>query len=131
MSRVDVCGGLGTRWTESGIPTGGWIKIFPNNTNANASQLYFLSSPLAQGQAYEASITLMGSGSYHLNIWDGGKDNAGPSVTLSPGVPATLTVPFVMGAGSPEFQLRIDGTDGGSGTASVDVTMWNLGIYAN
>jgi hypothetical protein len=130
MVRADVCGGLGTKWQESGVPTGGWLKIFPDNTSSNASQLYYLADPLVAGQAYMASITMVGHGAYHLNIWDGSKDNAGASVTLDPNTPKTFTVPFVVSAtGTPEFQVRIDGNDG-AGTTSADVTMWGLGIYA-
>jgi hypothetical protein len=122
MTATTSCGGPATHWTQTSVQSGQWIKIYPNN---GGGTLYYLATPLAVGTSYTASVTMAGSGTYHLDIWDGAADNAGTPATLSASTATTLTQTFTVKAGSqPEFQVRIDGT----GAVTVDVTMWNLSI---
>lgn len=137
MTSALACGGLATSWKQVGVGVGQWLKFFPDNTSQPSGQLYFVASPLVAGQAYTASITLFGSGTYHLNIYDGAGgagvgDNAGAPVTLDGAHATTLSVPFTMGTGTPEFQLRVDADaqTSATGLASVDVTMWGAAIVA-
>ncbi len=122
MTATTTCGEPSTHWTQSGIQSGQWIKIYPDN---GGGALYYLATPLAVGTSYTASITMAGSGTFHLDIWDGAADNAGAPATLSASAATTLRQAFTVKTGSqPEFQVRIDGT----GAVSVDVTLWNLSI---
>jgi hypothetical protein len=122
MTATTTCGEPSTHWTQPYVQSGQWIKIYPNN---GGGALYYLATALAVGTSYTASITMAGSGTVHLDIWDGAADNAGAPATLSAATATTLTQPFTVKTGSqPEFQVRIDG----AGAVSVDVTMWSLSI---
>jgi hypothetical protein len=122
MTSVAACGFTATKWAETGVKAGQWIKIYPDNDP-------FLAS-LQAGTTYVASVTVVGTGTYHLVIWDGngGKgigNNPTQPVVLSPTAPTTLTTKFTMGTGTPpEFQIVVDGT----GNVDTDLTMWDLAI---
>jgi hypothetical protein len=122
MAATTTCGEPSTHWTQPNVQSGQWIKIYPNN---GGGALYYLATPLVVGTSYTASITMAGTGTYHLDIWDGASDNASAPATLGATVATTLTQPFTVKTGSqPEFQVRIDG----NGAVTVDATMWNLTI---
>jgi hypothetical protein len=125
MTATTECGGPATQWIQANVATGAWIKIYPDHTYAGA--LYYLAAPLVTGTAYTADITVSGSGSYQLNVWDGMSNNSSASATVSQTAATTLTVPFTAQTGIPEFQVVVKGNDG-AGTTTVDVTMWNLMI---
>jgi hypothetical protein len=127
MTATTECGAPATHWVQSGVAAGAWIKVYPNNTNNGA--LYYLASALSAGTAYTASVTLSGTGTYHLDFFDGNGgsgrgDNPSADATLGPTTATTLSVPFTEGTGSPELQLRVAGT----GNVDVDVTIWNVTI---
>jgi hypothetical protein len=80
---------------------------------------------------------MSGSGTYHLNVFDGGggAPDGGPggvgdtytdAVTLT-NAPHSFTVGFTLGLGSgPQIQVRVDGS---GALADVDVRLWHVAIY--
>ena len=92
---------------------------------------------LVAGQTYVASITVSGSGTCHMDVWDTGGslpdggpggtgDNATPQVVLT-SQPHTFALPFRMGTGTaPELQLRIDGA---GKMADIDAMLWHVAIF--
>ena len=65
-------------------------------------------SQLVGGIAYEAAVTLQGTGNVFLDFYDGTRDNQSAPVTLS-STPQTLTLDVTVPAGgtnTPQFQVR-------------------------
>jgi predicted alpha-1,6-mannanase (GH76 family) len=125
-----ICGEPVLHWMSKSVMPGNWITIYPNNPPFYAN--------LAPGQTYVASVTMSGTGTYHLDVWDapgtlpdGGAGGVGDNYTSS----ATLTdephsfwLPFRMGGGAvPELQVRVDGS---TPTVDVDALLWHIAIYA-
>ena len=82
-------------------------------TNALANTWIQATPPaLTQGDTYQASVTLQGTGNVYLNFYNGGQDVGGKPVTLT-STPVTLTVDAAIptgSIGSPQFQVRTAGT---------------------
>jgi hypothetical protein len=122
--------GFGVHWQTPGDAPGKFIRLYPNDPTFAAN--------LQPGHTYLASITMSGTGIYHLNMFDGGgalpdggaggiRDNPSPSAALSD-VPRSFMVPFRMGTGIPELQVRVDGP---GQIVDVDVIIWHVAIYLN
>jgi predicted alpha-1,6-mannanase (GH76 family) len=124
-----VCGEPVRHWMSTSVMPGNWITMFPQKSPFNAN--------LVAGATYVASVTMSGTGTYHLDVWDspgtlpdGGAGGVGDHYTS----PATLTaephsfwLPFRMGAGpAPELQLRVDGS---TPTVDIDAYVWHVAIY--
>jgi predicted alpha-1,2-mannosidase len=81
-------------WQQSTATANTWIEATP--------------PALTQGDSYEASVTLQGSGQVYLNFYNGQQDVAGKPVTLT-ATPVTVTVDTTIPTGSirsPQFQVR-------------------------
>src|SRR5262249_40467805 len=96
MTQVVTPCGPGIKWVQSAVAPGNWLLLYPNNASFDAG--------LVQDHSYTARITMTGSGSYFLNMWDGKLDHASATTTLS-ATPQTLAVSFKMSTGTPEFQV--------------------------
>lgn len=129
FANYDVCNEQVRHWISKSVMPGNWITIYPRSAPFNAN--------LVAGQTYVASVTMSGTGSYHLDVWDapgtlpdGGAGGVGDNYTS----PATLTsephsfwLPFRMGGGPvPELQLRVDGS---TPTVDIDAYVWHVAIY--
>jgi predicted alpha-1,6-mannanase (GH76 family) len=113
-----------TRWQDSNVPSGNWLKIYPNDSP-------FLSN-LVPGQWYVASMTVSGAGCYHLDFYDGATDISTPATLIGSSPQTFTTQVFKLSSTSPpEFQLRIDPPPGSpiGMYVDADITMWNLAIY--
>jgi hypothetical protein len=124
MTAVTLCGLPGIHWVQSGVGAGQWIKIYLQQAPYNSN--------LQPGSAYTASIALMGTGAYHLDVWDGNGgagagDNQTPSQTLSPTQPTVFTRTFTEGTGTdPQIQVRVDAN---TATTNVDLYVWDIAVY--
>ncbi len=81
-------------WQQSDAMANTWIQTTPQG--------------LVQGDSYQASVTLRGSGTVYLNFYNGQQDVGDTPVTLS-STPVTLTVDTMIPTGSigaPQFQVR-------------------------
>ena len=81
-------------WQQSNALANTWIQATP--------------PALTQGDQYEASVTLTGSGQVYLDFYNGQQDVDGKTVTLS-STPQTVTVDTTIPTGpigSPQFQVR-------------------------
>jgi putative alpha-1,2-mannosidase len=85
-------------WTQSNALPNTWIQTTPQG--------------LTQGDTYEASVTLQGTGDVYLDFYNGSQDISGKPVNLS-STPVTLTVDATIPTGSigaPQYQVRTAGT---------------------
>ncbi|MBM9504421.1 GH92 family glycosyl hydrolase [Actinacidiphila acididurans] len=90
-------GGSAVAWKQSNALANTWIEATP--------------SGLVQGDTYQASVTLQGTGNVYLNFYNGRQDVGGKAVSLS-STPVTLTVDTAIPTGSigaPQFQVRTAG----------------------
>jgi predicted alpha-1,6-mannanase (GH76 family) len=116
---TSVTGEPATRWQGKALPANDWLKVFVDS--------YPFSAGLVPGSKYTASVIVTGTGSCHLDVWNGSKDSFASPVTLSD-TPQVLSLAFQMSAaGQAEFQIRNDGPKGG--TVDIDVTMWDVAVY--
>jgi predicted alpha-1,2-mannosidase len=84
-------------WQQDNALANTWIETTPHG--------------LVQGDSYQASVTLQGSGTVYLNFYNGQQDVGGTPVTLT-STPTTVTVDTSIptGAiGAPQFQVRTPG----------------------
>ncbi len=91
-------GASAVSWKQSTALANTWIQATP--------------SGLVQGDSYQASVTLQGSGDVYLDFYNGRQDVGGKAVNLT-STPVTLTVDTAIpgGAiGAPQFQVRTAGT---------------------
>ncbi|HTJ69149.1 MAG TPA: GH92 family glycosyl hydrolase [Actinospica sp.] len=81
-------------WQQSDALANTWIQATP--------------SSLTQGDSYEASVTLSGTGNVFLDFYNGQQDVDSKSVTLT-STPVTLTIASTVptgGINTPQFQVR-------------------------
>jgi predicted alpha-1,2-mannosidase len=81
-------------WQQDSALANSWIQATPTG--------------LTQGQPYEASVTLSGTGTVYLDFYNGQQDVSSDPVTLT-STPVTLTVDTTIPSGSigaPQFQVR-------------------------
>jgi predicted alpha-1,2-mannosidase len=85
-------------WQQDTALANTWIETTPQG--------------LVQGDSYQASVTLQGSGQVYLNFYNGQQDVGGSPITLT-STPVTVTVDTTIPTGSigaPQFQVRTPGT---------------------
>ncbi|GAA4629489.1 hypothetical protein GCM10023196_050850 [Actinoallomurus vinaceus] len=90
-------GSSAVAWKQSNALANTWIETTP--------------PALPQGDTYQATVTLQGSGNVYLNFYNGRQDVGGKAVKLT-STPVTLTVdaPIPTGSiGRPQFQVRTAG----------------------
>ncbi|MCW2946189.1 MAG: Alpha,2-mannosidase [Actinoallomurus sp.] len=90
-------GSSAVAWKQSNALANTWIETTP--------------PALTQGDTYQASVTLQGSGNVYPNFYNGHQDVGGKAVNLT-STPVTLTVdaPIPTGSiGTPQFQVRTAG----------------------
>lgn len=100
------------RWQQDDALPNSWIQATP--------------PALTPGTAYQASVTLQGSGQVYLNFYNGRQDVGGDPVTLT-SKPVTVTVDTTIPLGSigaPQFQVRTPGA------GPVDVVVSDVSIRA-
>ena len=93
-----AAGDSAVAWSQSDALANTWIQATP--------------PALTQGDSYQASVTLQGTGDVYLNFYNGQQDVGGKPVQLS-STPVTLTVDAGIPTGpigSPQFQVRTAGT---------------------
>jgi predicted alpha-1,2-mannosidase len=77
-------------------------------TSAGETWIQVPMPDLERATAFRGEVTLTGTGTVFLNVYDGNRDVGGDEVTLS-GEPQTVTVDFIRpadGGGRPQFQIR-------------------------
>ncbi|WP_433172224.1 hypothetical protein [Actinoallomurus sp. CA-150999] len=104
-------GGSAVHWTLPGADNNTWIEV-----------------PIADakvGTTYRGTVTLQGTGTVYLNIYDGARDVGGTPVTLT-SQPQTLTldVPIPEHSRTPQFQIRT------SAAGDVDLLAWKTSVRA-
>lgn len=86
-------GDSAVRWRQEGSGANTWIYVVPDG--------------VVQGDAYRASITVRGSGTVYLNVFDGQRDLATAPVRLTD-APQTLTLgPFTVPTGAQRATPRL------------------------
>ncbi len=109
----EVAGGGGTPTVTPATTPDGSSAVSWQQDNALANT-WIQATPagLTQGDTYQASVTLQGSGDVFLDFYNGQQDVGGKAVNLT-STPVTLTVDAAIPTGSigaPQFQVRTAGT---------------------
>ena len=103
-------GASAVSWQQSDALANSWIQATPPS--------------LTQGNAYEASVTLSGSGDVYLDFYNGQQDVDSKAVSLS-STPVTLTIASTVPTGSintPQFQVRT-ASEGAVNLVASDVSL--------
>jgi len=103
-------GASAVSWQQSDSLANSWIQATPPN--------------LTQGNAYEASVTLSGSGDVYLDFYNGQQDVDSKAVSLT-STPVTLTIASTVPTGSigtPQFQVRT-ASEGAVNLVASDVSL--------
>jgi predicted alpha-1,2-mannosidase len=103
-------GASAVSWQQSDALANSWIQATPTS--------------LTQGNAYEASVTLSGSGDVYLDFYNGQQDVDSKAVSLT-STPVTLTIASTVPTGSintPQFQVRT-ASEGAVNLVASDVSL--------
>jgi predicted alpha-1,2-mannosidase len=103
-------GASAVSWQQSDALANSWIQATPPS--------------LTQGNAYEASVTLSGSGDVYLDFYNGQQDVDSKAVSLT-STPVTLTIASTVPTGSintPQFQVRT-ASEGAVNLVASDVSL--------